>query len=724
MKKLYILTSLFFIIFTSQSQTPKDCAVEVWTNVQTNPPTITLNWLSSSTATAYSVARKLKNNNSWTALANLPGTATQYVDNSIPLATLYDYRIIRNGNNYTGYGYINSGIDIPEVDNRGNIILLIADSHSLTLASEIKRLEEDLEGDGWTVIKSLVSPSLAVAQVKAMILATYTLDPTNTKALFLLGHIPVPYSGNMNPDGHPDHLGAWPADVYYGELNGLWTDNTITSTTVSPARTQNIPGDGKFDQSVLPSPMELQVGRVDLWGMTSFSLTETQLLKQYLDKDHEYRKKISVVANAAIIDDNFGYFNSETFASNGFKTFAPLVTPTNVVSGDYFTSMTGGAGYKWSYGCGGGSFTSASGIGNTGNFATANLLGNFTMLFGSYFGDWDIQNNFLRAPLCQGKILTSVWAGRPHWAFHHMGMGENIGYSAFVTQNNVNTYFYNYANTFVSIALMGDPTLRNDIVAPVSNVVATKSGYNCLITWSASTETNVIGYNLYMKNYTNTAYVKLNTIPVTGTTYTDVCLFHKGIYKYMVRALKLETTPSGTYYNMSEGISDTAYNAGDIKVTAAFTSTLVGTNINVTSTSTNSSTYYWLFGNGLNGTSANSSASYFANGNYNVTLIASNPCSSDTTEQEINIFEVGLPDLVNENAIRLWPNPTFGKVKVDYNSEAKAEMFVYNIEGKKVFEKNNINSGDEINVSALAKGVYMVQITVSQNTVVRKLVVE
>lgn len=724
MKKIYILTSLFFLIFTSQSQTPKDCAVEVWANVQANPPSITLNWLSSPTATAYTVARKPKNSNGWTTLAALPANTTQYTDNTVSIATLYDYRIIRNANNYTGYGYINSGIDIPEVDNRGNVILLIADTYSLTLAMEIKRLEDDLEGDGWAVIKSFVNSSLPVTQVKAMILATYMLDPTNTKALFLLGHIPVPYSGNINPDGHQDHLGAWPADVYYGELNGLWTDNSITSTTLSPARTQNIPGDGKFDQSVLPSSMELQVGRVDLWGMTSFSLTETQLLKQYLDKDHEYRKKISVVANAAIIDDNFGYFSSETFASNGFKTFAPLVTPTNVVSGDYFTAMTGGTGYKWSYGCGGGSYTSASGIGTTSNFATANLLGNFTMLFGSYFGDWDIQNNFLRAPLCQGKTLTSVWAGRPHWTFHHMGMGENIGYSAFVTQNNVNTYFYNYGNTFVDIALMGDPTLRNDVVAPVSNVVATKIGYNCLITWSASTETNVIGYNIYMKNDTNTSYVKLTATPIAGTSYTDVCLFHKGIYKYMVRALKLETTASGTYYNMSEGISDTAYNAGDIKVTAAFTSTLVGTNLNVTSTSTNSSSYFWLFGNGLNGTSANSGASYFANGNYNVTLIASNPCSSDTTEQEINIFEVGLPDLVIENTIRLWPNPSFGKVKVEYNSEAKAKMFIYNIEGKIVFEKANINSGDEINLSGLAKGVYMVQLTVLKNTEVRKLVVE
>lgn len=30
--------------------------------------------------------------------------------------------------------------------------------------------------------------------------------------IFLFGDIAVPYSGDINPDAHPDHKGAWPAD--------------------------------------------------------------------------------------------------------------------------------------------------------------------------------------------------------------------------------------------------------------------------------------------------------------------------------------------------------------------------------------------------------------------------------------------------------------------------------------------------------------------------------
>ncbi|MES2679283.1 MAG: T9SS type A sorting domain-containing protein [Bacteroidota bacterium] len=725
MRHILFFAGFCFYYFVALSQTPKDCSVELWANVQANPPSITLNWLGNATTTNYSVARKPKSSNMWTLLAaSLPGTTTQYVDNTVAAATLYDYRIIRAGSNYNGFGYISSGIEIPEVDQRGKLILLIANNHSLTLAAEIKRLEEDLEGDGWIVLTSYVSPSLAVTQVKAQILATYNLDPLNTKALFLLGHVPVPYSGNINPDGHPDHLGAWPADTYYGELTGLWTDGNVTSTTASPARTQNVPGDGKFDQSVLPGAMELQVGRVDLWGMTSFSLTETQLLKNYLDKDHDYRKKVITVANAGIIDDNFGYFSGEAFAANGFKTFGPLVTPTNVVSSDYFTSMTGGTGYQWSYGCGGGSFTSASGIGQTSNFASANLQGIFTMLFGSYFGDWDVPNNFLRAPLCQGKTLTSVWAGRPHWAFHHMGMGENIGYSAFVTQNNTNTYFYNYAATYVDIALMGDPTLRNNVVGPVSNVVATKSGYNCLINWSASTETNIAGYNIYMKNDTNSTYTRINNLPVTATTYTDYCLLYPGTYKYMVRALKLETTPSGSYYNMSEGVADTAYNSSGVEVVASFTSMVSGNSLNVTNTSTNATTYLWDFGNGNTGSGATQTVTYTANGTYPIMLIASNPCASDTSYQTITIQEVGLPEFSSETELQVWPNPAIGKFRINYNNSSAAEVSVYNTEGKKVFEKSAVKPNEELNLVHLAKGIYLVTVKVSGKVESRKVVLE
>jgi PKD repeat protein len=400
-------------------------------------------------------------------------------------------------------------------------------------------------------------------------------------------------------------------------------------------------------------------------------------------------------------------------------------------AGTYFTAMTGTNSCKWSFGCGGGSYTSASGVGNTGTFASANLQGIFTMLFGSYFGDWDVPDNFLRAPLCQGKMLTSVWAGRPHWMFHHMGMGENIGYSTMLTQNNTTTYFptpypanAGLFNT-VHIALMGDPTLRNHIVAPVSNVIATKTGFDCLVSWSASTETNVIGYNLYMKNDTNTSYVKLNASPITTTSFTDYCLRYPGIYKYMVRTLKLENTASGSYYNMSEGIADTAFNSNPMLTLAAFSSTLNSNDLIVTNTSTYATTLAWDFGNGATDNSANPpTITYTANGAYIVSLVASNQCFADTAYEIINILTTSLSENTDGNTIGVWPNPSNGKVKMDWGSKQSALVSVFNVEGKEVISKKTVAADQTLDLSFLSKGLYFLEIKTAEATSRKKLVLE
>lgn len=740
MKKIHqvIFTLIVFVqLVPAQNPTPKDCSVELWATVQTSPPQITLNWLPNVGTTNYAVDRKLKDASVWIPLAaTLSGTTTQYVDDSVSVGVNYEYRVRRTASTgaviYTGYGYINSGIEIPVTENRGKLILLIADNFSVSLAPEIKRLEEDMEGDGWEVITAYVSTTAAVPDVKDQILNIYNLDTANTKALFLLGHIPVPYSGNFGPDGHTDHQGAWATDVYYAELDGTWTDAFVNVTAGLPARTQNVPGDGKFDQWLIPSgAVELQVGRVDLYGMPSFTATETELTKNYLDKDHNYRKKIFSPVKRAVLDDNFGYFTpGEVFASSGFKNFAPLVGPSNVTVADYFTTMTGNS-YQWSYGCGGGSYTSASGIGSTSDFANSDLQGVFTMLFGSYFGDWDISNNFLKAALCQGKTLTNAWAGRPNWMFHHMALGETIGYSTKLTQNNTTLYFgspYGPNQGMVNsihISLMGDPTLRNDIVAPVSNVVATKVGNDCHISWTASTETNLIGYNIYMKNDSNSTYVKINSSPIVGTTYTDNCLLYPGIYKYMVRALKLETTPSGSYYNMSEGIADTAYNSNYFDVHAEFTNTLSATTVSFSNLSGNATNYFWDFGDGQNSTATNPSVSYTANGNYIITLIAFNNCYSDTTTTIVSISEVGLQELNLFSGLSVFPNPATSYVMLNNEACENCSLSIFNIEGKQVYFQKSLSEKQKINVSDFNKGIYLIRLSDKENrSLNKKLIVE
>lgn len=728
MKKVLAIFLLVFTVNKGFTQSAADMAVRLTASIQNNPPAILLSWPTNTSTSQYQVFRKLKSSSLWgTPLAVLSGSSTQYSDNGVSPGVNYEYRVIRAGSGYTGYGYLNSGIEVPAIENRGKLILVVDSAFIVSLSSEISRLIKDMEGDGWSVVRMHASRNMMVDSVKSIIKSQYNQDTQNTKAVFLLGRIPVPYSGNINPDGHPDHLGAWPADVYYGDMNGVWTDVSVNSTAASSSRHHNVPGDGKFDQSLIPGDAELQVGRVDFYNLPAFALTEEQLLKNYLDKNHAYRKKIYLPVPRAVIDDNFGYFGGEGFAASAYKNFSPLVGTSSVVAADYFTSMNAGS-YLWSYGCGGGSYTSAGGIGNTNGLSTSSLQGVFTLLFGSYFGDWDSQNNFLRAPLAQGKILTNLWSGRPHYQLHHMGLGENIGYGLLLTQNNPgNLYFASptgITGKWIHNALMGDPTLRNQIVSPVSNVIASKNGNHCDIVWTQSPDTSVLGYHLYVRNDSLKTYTRVNAQLITGNSYTDSCLLIKGIYEYMVRALKLEQSPSGTYYNLSEGISDTAFNSLDLASIAAFTHTQNGISVSFQATSTLNVQFAWSFGDGQTASSNTPSNTYTANGTYTVELIASHSCYEDTSYAVVTIYEVGINSVNGENEIVIFPNPSEGLISLSGMPGQQYDLVVYNNDGKEVWRQNNIAAGSDIDLRSLKKGPYLLQIRSEYSSVVKKLLLE
>ncbi|MCX8079928.1 MAG: PKD domain-containing protein [Bacteroidia bacterium] len=721
MKKAFNKILFFLIVPASFAQSPsvKDVAVEAYVTASSSPPTFTISWIPNTTSTGYSIAKKLKSSNTWTNLATLSGTATHYIDNNVTVGIEYEYRVIRSGTtgtvNYNGYGYVAAAAEAPPKHFRGKCILMIANTLTPALLPEINRFIRDLEGDGWSVATAYTATNAPVSSVKSQIQNIYNQDPINTVALILLGRVPVPYSGAFAPDAHPDHVGAWPADVYYADLNGNWTDATANTTPTNPPRIVNTPGDGKFDQSYVPSTTELQIGRIDLSSMSSFTLSESQLLKNYLDKNHDYRMTNFTVTESGLVDDNFGYFNGEAFAANGWRNFSSLVGPGNVSNADYFTTMSSSF-RLWSYGCGGGSYTSAAGIGSTANFTSSNLQGVFTILFGSYFGDWDVPDNFLRAPLCQGKMLTCFWAGRPHWWLHHMGLGENIGYSVRITQNNqINgTYFPGgLYNGGVHVALMGDPTLRNRMVKPPGNVTATFVNHNAIINWSPSTQTNVIGYHIYMKNDSANAYVLLNASPVTGNSYTHHCQPYQATYTYMVRALTLENSWSGTYYNLSQGIIDTAYHSSPTTIYANPTviSTPTPNVFQFSCTSAGSYNYQWHFGNGISSTVQNTVHTYSANGTYVATLVVTNACNSKTFTFTINVVGLGLENTVasHHKEIHIFPNPAGDQITILVNKEYSKEYAwkLMDISGRTLMKGNGkTNEHVKINIRKIPAGLY------------------
>src|SRR2546430_908268 len=123
----------------------------------------------------------------------------------------------------------------------------------------------------------------------------------------------------------------------------------------------------------------------------------------------------------------------------------------------------------------------------------------FTLLFGSWLGDWDSEDNFQRAVLALPSYgLTCACSGRPHWFLQHTALGEPIGYSARLTQNNGPQGLYrNQQNNCagqIHIALMGDPTLRMHVVAPPADLTSIADQSSVQLNWLAANDT-VAGYH-------------------------------------------------------------------------------------------------------------------------------------------------------------------------------------------------------------------------------------
>src|SRR5688572_9245159 len=201
----YLLCTLFCFSLTqpallSQTVPPRLYAVEVSAAAQSSPDRITLSWRADPNATSYAISRS-DSSGTWILLTNLAGTATQFVDNAVSTGRRYEYEVLKaTSQGYDGSGYAMAGLLAPPIEQRGKIILLVDSTWSTPLAAELRRLQQDLVGDGWTVLRQDIPRTASVPHVKGTIQSLYQSDPGTIRALFLFGHIAVPYSGNFTAD--------------------------------------------------------------------------------------------------------------------------------------------------------------------------------------------------------------------------------------------------------------------------------------------------------------------------------------------------------------------------------------------------------------------------------------------------------------------------------------------------------------------------------------------
>jgi Secretion system C-terminal sorting domain len=553
----------------SSAQNSRNYSVLTWASTSDNPASISIHFEDDPLATSYQIYRKDLGTTGWgSPIATLSGGGTgdiTHEDKNVVTNKSYEYFVFKKGSgSFEGYGYLNAGINLDATHDRGSILLIIDKEASDSLGPDLNQLRADLAGDGYNVLDYIVDSSVKHETIKDQISSLKKLQP-DLNSIYIFGHVAVPYSGKycndnvwtVPPDGHKpgsgDHCGAWAADVYYAVPEGTWTDVDTVDYGASRAWNKNFVGDGKFDQIVIPAEAKYQLGRVDLNNLTAFSKSEFELLKQYIEKSHDYRYANKKPYMKALIEENFGA-SVESFGGNGYRNFSAMVGRDNMQIADLMETSADST-FIWANASGAGSFTSARGVGNTADFASKQGAAIFNFIFGSFFGDWDNKNAFLRAPLAvENGGLTNAWAGRPWWHTHPMAFNQTIGYCTRLVQNNGAEYITGFFQKNIHIALMGDPTLRMHMFEPPSNFTATPSidKTEVNLSWTASIA-SVDGYNLYVSTSPYGPYGQINADLITGTTYTHNSMGN-GTYYYMVRAQRLENTLSGSFHNLSQGM--------------------------------------------------------------------------------------------------------------------------------------------------------------------------
>ena len=487
------------------------------------------------------------------------------------------------------------------------------------VSARLLRLEHDLIDDGWSVIRhdfeiedrqwwnadvryhdqgnDLQPEQFERAKweqdrdwaISDLIWDDYSATGGNVRSVLLFGHLPVPYSGNIAPDNHVFPLtnytqGAWPTDLFYADARSnevkddYWTDSIVSTSRSQPSVWGhfNYPGDGRFD---IPVPNDenpddgndyaeeknliapnISIGRVDLSRISAFldeqglPKREGPLLADYLDRDHAFRRG-ELTAGAR------GLVHQSPNSLMSVDDFSQLLTSRNAGYGEWFTSLASQSYLFGYYGQRGADVDEGD------DFGTSDFAGNmnsavFNGTYGSYFGDFNARDSFTRAPLGTNWGLVSIF-GRAGDPFASMGMGETVGES--VRQAEAYPSFY-FARPSSIAAIMGDPTLRMSYVAPPASLRGQAApGGGVLLTWDASPDAfakDIIGYYVYRATYDADPAKEIferrsvgGTALVQGTSFTDADAAI-GQYVYMVRAVRLDDTPTGSYVNVSEGITD------------------------------------------------------------------------------------------------------------------------------------------------------------------------
>lgn len=160
-----------------------------------------------------------------------------------------------------------------------------------------------------------------------------------------------------------------------------------------------------------------------------------------------------------------------------------------------------------------------------------------------------------------------------------------------------------------------------------------------------------------------------------------------------------------------------AFSFSTNQLAATFTNQTVGTQV----------TYSWSFGDGNTSTQASPSHTYAANGTYNVCLIASDSCASDTLCQSVTVGTVGIEGGL-ASGLSVYPNPTQDALTVSFElpQAIDGKLIVMDATGRTVWEMV-VSSGSQsvrIDLGNLPKGMYFIRLATDEGNAAMPVILQ
>ncbi len=142
-----------------------------------------------------------------------------------------------------------------------------------------------------------------------------------------------------------------------------------------------------------------------------------------------------------------------------------------------------------------------------------------------------------------------------------------------------------------------------------------------------------------------------------------------------------------------------------------FTFSMEGSTVTFENQSTNSTAYFWNFGDGTTSVEANPQHTYASGGNYSVTLNAQNNFCANAISEMISVIVTNTLDHSAAAQIRIFPNPVDQNLRITNQSAIRRlQLQIYNGVGQAVKNVYLSELDSSINLNELPAGMYFLEI--------------